>query len=243
MLVAFDLPGATFRNEDQSDYKATRPPMPNSLRPQIDAMRELCRCLDLPAVSVEGFEADDVIATCAESARRSGAASVVIVTTDKDLMQLVTDSNATTRISLWNDQKKKAIDAAAVEERYGVRPDQMGDLLALMGDSSDNVPGVPGIGPKSAAKLLNEHHDLESVLAAAPEMKKSKASQSIVEHAAAARHARQMVSLRTDVPLDAFAKRGQHPNFIKMELDLFLERWQLRQVRGKVVQLRRAGRR
>lgn len=238
ILVAFDLPGATFRSEQLSTYKATRPPMPHMLRPQVDAMRHVCDCLGLPAVSVEGFEADDIIATCVEHARTSSAHSVVIVAADKDMMQLVTEPDARIDISMWNDKKKCKIDAAAVEAQFGVRPEQMGDLLALMGDASDNIPGVIGIGPKRAAKLLTEHGTLENVLAAASSMKASKFAQSLIDHADVARRARRLVELRTDVPVDATAARGAHPNFQSADLDAFLVRWELWRVRSKVAELR-----
>ena len=132
-VVAWDLPGATFRTAAQDSYKEQRAPMPMDLRPQIDAMRQACGHLRVPALSSAGFEADDVIATCVARARDAGSNSVIIVSPDKDMMQLVSEEDEGTRVTIWNDQKKMFVDANAVYAQYGVRPTQMGDLLALMG--------------------------------------------------------------------------------------------------------------
>jgi DNA polymerase-1 len=239
MLVAFDLPGPTFRSDELSSYKATRPPMPPQLRPQIDAMRDACESFGIPAVSAAGFEADDVIATCVGTARSERVPSVVIVTSDKDMMQLLAGPEAGTCVSMWNDQKKKLVDPEAVEAQFGVRPEQMGDLLALMGDSSDNVPGVPGIGPKGAAKLLSEHGDLEGVLAAASSKKPSKRTTALLEHADDARRAREVVRLRMDVPIEPDAARGRRPDFSRVQLTDFLQEWELGKVEAKVAKLRK----
>jgi len=237
LVVAFDLPGATFRSEVSSAYKAQRPAMPMALRPQIDAMKLACECLGVPALTAEGFEADDVIATCVASAQRRGASSVVIVAADKDMMQLVSDDNAETRVVMWNDQKKALVDAGSVEKQFGVRPAQMGDLLALMGDASDNVPGVPGVGPKGAAKLLGEFGELESVLTAAATMKQSKRSQALLDFADTARRARILVELRADVPLDDAVLCGGRPNFESEKLVAFLQQWDMRKIETKVKKL------
>jgi len=239
LVVAFDLPGPTFRSEVQSTYKAQRAPMPTPLRPQILAMQEALGHLGVPAITAEGFEADDVIATCVARARKAGVGSVVIVGCDKDLMQLVSEDDEATRVSMWNDQKKAVIDAAAVRAQFGVGPAQMGDLLALMGDASDNVPGVPGVGPKGAAKLLADHADLESVLSAAAVMKPSKRSTALLEFADTARRARALVELRTDVPLDEVAfGGGGSPEFTSEALLEFLRRWELNKVEAKVLKIK-----
>ena len=246
MLVAFDTPGPTFRSELRGDYKATRAAMPQPLRPQIEAMQEACACLGLPAVGVPGFEADDLIATSVAVAQRSGRfSSVVIVAADKDMMQLISDDDdgvngeLGSRVEMWNDQKKRVVRAADVFEQFGVRPNQMGDLLALMGDSSDNVPGVPGVGPKGAAQLLREHDDLEGVLAAALRMKQSKRQQALVEHAEQARLARQMVALRIDVPLAEETALGCLPDLRSESFEAFVDEWQLSTVRKQLVKARK----
>ena len=239
VAVAFDLPGATFRTIDQPSYKSKRPSMPTPLRPQIEGMKEGCAHFGLSVLTAEGFEADDVIATCVANAREAGVGSVVIVGCDKDLMQLVSEEGAPTRVIMWNDQKKIVVDAAAVSSQFGVRPAQLGDLLALMGDASDNVPGVPGVGPKGAAKLLADYADLESVLQAAASMKPSKRTTALLEFAETARRARALVTLRTDVPLDGAAARGGCFDFANEELLQFLRRWELKSVEAKVHKLRR----
>ena len=239
VAVAFDLPGATFRTIDQPSYKSKRPSMPTPLRPQIEGMKEACAHFGLSVLTAEGFEADDVIATCVANAREAGVGSVVIVGCDKDLMQLVSEEGAPTRVIMWNDQKKIVVDAAAVSSQFGVRPAQLGDLLALMGDASDNVPGVPGVGPKGAAKLLADYADLESVLQAAASMKPSKRTTALLEFAETARRARALVTLRTDVPLDGAAARGGCFDFANEELLQFLRRWELKSVEAKVHKLRR----
>ncbi len=239
VVVAFDVPGATFRSDAQPSYKATRPSMPIPLRGQIEEMQEACSHLGLSVLTAEGYEADDVIATCVTNAREAGVGSVVIVGVDKDLMQLVSEDGAPTRVVMWNDQKKAVIDAAAVSKQFGVRPMQMADLLALMGDASDNVPGVPGVGPKGAANLLADHADLEGVLQAAATMKPSKRATALLEFADTARRARSIVELRTDVPLDRAAARGGRFDFASEELMRFLRRWELKSVETKVHKLRR----
>ena len=168
MLVAFDRPEPTFRTAELPTYKQSRPAMPMPLRSQLQSMIEACALLGVPPVSYAGFEADDVIATCVSLASRRGASDVVIVSSDKDLLQLVsaapgaaTDpaadapADSETRVVVWNDQKKMELDDAAVEATFGVPPCLVGDLLALMGDASDEIPGVPGIGQKGAATPAN----------------------------------------------------------------------------------------
>ena len=216
MIVAFDLPGATFRSESQSDYKAQRPSMPMPLRPQIEAMKQACECLGMPALTAEGFEADDVIATCVAHARESGASEVVIVSSDKDLMQLVSEEGEATEVVMFNDAKKLTVDAEAVERQFGVRPAQICDLLSLMGDASDNVPGVPGVGPKGAAKLLLDHGDLEDVLTAATDMKPSKRNTALmcVIASIARTHARAHPCTRH---LNGSAARAS-PRFVRAEI-------------------------
>ena len=233
MVVAFDLPGPTFRAAELASYKASRPAMPIPLRTQLPLINEACGLLGCPTLSAEGFEADDVIAACVREATAQGASDVVIVAMDKDLLQLVaTDATSPTRVTMWHDKQKVAIDAAAVAAKHGVQPRQMADLLALMGDASDDVPGVPGIGPKNAAKLLCEYGDLEGVLAAAVggAMRKGKKTTALIESAEIARRARRLVTLAEDAPIDARALGAGSLVFDHPELSAFLRHWELGRV-------------
>ncbi|RUO23166.1 DNA polymerase I [Aliidiomarina iranensis] len=148
MAVVFDAKGGTFRNEMYAEYKANRPPMPDDLRSQIEPLHNIIRAMGLPLISIEGVEADDVIGTLAQQAAKEGR-TCLISTGDKDMAQLVND-----HVILINTMTSTVLDEAAVPEKYGVRPDQMIDFLALMGDSSDNIPGLPGVGEKTALKML-----------------------------------------------------------------------------------------
>jgi len=190
MLAVFDEGAPARRVEMLPEYKETRAPMPPALRSQMGHIREAAECLGVPTISRFGVEADDLIACAVALARSEGAAAVSIVTSDKDLLQLVSgdsggDAGAldATNVTVFDDRKKVLLDAAAVQAKHGVRPDQLVDLLALVGDASDNVPGVPGVGQKTAAKLLGEHGTLDAVLAAAPSMKKSKRRDALIAHA------------------------------------------------------------
>lgn len=250
VAVAFDLPGPTFRTALQESYKQNRPTMPLGLRGQMAAIQEACGLFGVPALSQPGFEADDVIATCVGAARAARLGTVAIVTTDKDLMQLVSAAGAATEVVLWNDRTKQLYNAAGVEEKHGVAPHQMGDYLALVGDSSDNVPGVPGIGPKRAATLLAEHGDLEGALAgvagayggvtkAGKPKKMPKWAGSLLDGAEAARHAREMVRLREDVPLPAELALGAPLSVESEALLAFLRKYELAKVEAKVTTLRK----
>ncbi len=202
LAVVLDKSGTSFRNEIYDQYKANRPEAPEDLRPQFPLIRDATRAFSLPMIEEENVEADDMIAAYAKSAFAKGW-SVTIVSSDKDLMQLVVDSDGADgpSIEMLDTMKDLRIGSEQVVAKFGVGPELVGDMLALMGDSSDNIPGVPGIGPKTATKLLIEYGDLESVLAAAPEMKKSKMQERLVEHAELARLSRVLVTLKEDCPL------------------------------------------
>ena len=193
--VAFDgPPSGTFRAEIYPAYKAHRPPAPEDLVPQFELCRRVTAAFCIPVLEDFRVEADDILATLALAAAREGF-EVTIVSSDKDLMQLVGPG-----VQLWDTMKDKRYDAAAVKEKLGVLPEQVRDLLALTGDASDNVPGVAGIGPKTAVALLQEHGDLEGVLAAATRIK-GKRGQTLVEQADQARLSARLVTLKTDVDL------------------------------------------
>src|SRR5918994_5419582 len=158
LVVVFDHGSTSFRNQLYYRYKATRDEPPDELVPQFALVREAARAFGLPVIDVEGYEADDLIAAYAKRAREAGE-PVVVVSSDKDLMQLVGDG-----VEMWDPMKQKSIGREEVVERFGVGPELVRDALALIGDTSDNVPGVPGIGPKNAAQLLTEFGSLEGLL-------------------------------------------------------------------------------
>ncbi|MDP9838491.1 DNA polymerase-1 [Neorhizobium huautlense] len=194
--VIFDYSSKTFRKEIYDAYKANRSAPPEELVPQFGLIRQATRAFNLPCIETEGFEADDIIATYARQAEAVGA-DVTIVSSDKDLMQLVTST-----VHMYDSMKDKQIGLPEVIEKWGVPPEKMIDLQALVGDSVDNVPGIPGIGPKTAAQLLEEYGDLETLLSRAGEIKQVKRRESIINFADQARLSRQLVELRTDVPLE-----------------------------------------
>ncbi len=196
MAVILDKSSHTFRNELYDQYKAHRPPPPEDLVPQFPMIRDATRAFSLPCIEEQGWEADDLIASYTKAALAQGW-QVTIVSSDKDLMQLMTDPS----VDMLDTMNNRTLGPADVEAKFGVGPEKLGDVLALMGDSVDNVPGVPGVGPKTAAKLILEHGDVEGVLAAADAMKKGKLRDNLIEHADAARMSRRLVALACDVPL------------------------------------------
>ncbi|BAE53015.1 DNA polymerase I [Paramagnetospirillum magneticum] len=195
VAVIFDSSRKTFRSAIYPEYKAHRPPAPEELVPQFPLVREATRAFDLPAIELEGFEADDLIATYARLAVEAGA-RVTIVSSDKDLMQLVGPG-----VEMIDPMKNRTIGEAEVREKFGVSPDKVVDVQALCGDSSDNVPGVPGIGVKTAAQLIEEYGDLDTLLARASEIKQPKRRESLIANADLARISRELVRLRTDAPV------------------------------------------
>jgi DNA polymerase-1 len=195
IAVIFDAGRTTFRNRLYEDYKAHRPPPPDDLIPQFNLVREATEAFGVPSIELQDWEADDLIAAYAKAANDSGG-QVTLVSSDKDLMQLIRPG-----VEMLDPIKQKPIGPAEVMEKFGVTPDKMIDVQALIGDSTDNVPGIPGIGPKGAAQLINEFGDLDSVLAAAPAMKPSKRRDALIEHADKARISRDLVTLRTDTPM------------------------------------------
>ncbi len=195
MAVVLDKAGTSFRNEIYDLYKANRPPAPEDLRPQFPLIRDATLAFSLPMIEEDNVEADDMIASYTKAALAQGW-DVSIISSDKDLMQLVGDG-----VDMFDTMKDKRIGRDEVFEKFGVGPELVGDVLALMGDSSDNVPGVPGIGPKTATKLITEYGNLEAVLAAAPDMKPSKMRDNLIEHAELARLSKVLVTLKEDCPL------------------------------------------
>ncbi len=209
IAVIFDAARETFRNKIYPAYKANRPEPPEELIPQFALIREATRALNLPAVEMRGYEADDLIATYARMGREQGA-EVTIVSADKDLMQLVRPG-----VVMFDPIKSRKIGPEEVKERFGVLPEKVVDVQSLAGDSTDNVPGIPGIGVKTAAELINAYGDLDTLLKRANEIKQPKRRELLIEHADEARMSRQLVKLKDDVPvdvlLDSFGVRAPDP--------------------------------
>lgn len=203
LAIIFDKSEVTFRNKIYPEYKAHRPPAPDDLIPQFSLIREAVRAFDLPCLEQVGFEADDLIATYVRQACERGA-TATIVSSDKDLMQLVTDC-----VTMYDTMKDRRIGIPEVIEKFGVPPEKVVEVQALAGDSTDNVPGVPGIGIKTAAQLIVEYGDLEQLLFRATEIKQPKRREALIEHAEKARVSRQLVLLddkvELEVPLDDLA--------------------------------------
>ncbi|MCK0198035.1 DNA polymerase I [Ancylobacter sp. 6x-1] len=196
LAVVFDKSEQTFRKEIYPLYKAQRPDLPDDLIPQFPLIREATRAFDLACVEQEGFEADDLMATYAEEAKAKGAL-VTIISSDKDMMQLVGE-----KVRMYDPMKDRAIGIDEVFEKFGVGPERVVDVQSLAGDSVDNVPGVPGIGVKTAAQLLGEYGDLDTLLARAEEIRQPKRRQSLIDFADQARLSRELVTLKRDVVLD-----------------------------------------
>jgi len=194
--VIFDHSGDTFRNKIYPQYKANRPPAPEDLRPQFSLTRDATRAFNISCIEVEGFEADDIIATLSCNARDAGA-RVTIISSDKDLMQLIGGG-----VEMLDPMKNKRIDSEGVEEKFGVGPNRVVDVQALAGDSVDNVPGAPGIGIKTAALLINEYGDLETLLSRTDEIKQPKRRESLQNNAELIRISRDLVKLDCEMDLD-----------------------------------------
>ncbi|WP_375450254.1 DNA polymerase I [uncultured Devosia sp.] len=198
MAVIFDHKGKTFRDDFYPAYKAQRPPAPEDLVPQFPLTRAATRAFGIACIEMEGWEADDIIATYACQAKAAGG-KVTIVSTDKDLMQLV---EADGSIRMLDTLKNKWIGVEEVFEKFGVTPDKVIEVQSLAGDSVDNVPGVPGIGYKTAAELINTYGDLETLLERAGEIRQNKRRESLIEHAESARISKRLVTLEQAVPVE-----------------------------------------
>ena len=195
IAVVFDAPGGSFRNEIYPEYKANRPPMDEELRCQIQPLHEIIRAMGLPLIIEKGVEADDVIGTLAKQATEQGM-TTLISTGDKDMAQLVDD-----RVTLINTMSDKTTDVDGVVEKFGVKPEQIVDYLALVGDSSDNIPGVPKCGPKTAAKWLGQYDSLDSLMARADEIK-GKVGEYLRESLEQLPLARELATIKLDVELE-----------------------------------------
>ncbi|HVZ50442.1 MAG TPA: 5'-3' exonuclease H3TH domain-containing protein, partial [Pseudolabrys sp.] len=196
LAVIFDKSEKTFRTDFYPDYKAHRPEAPEDLRPQFPLIRDAVHAFQIPCLEQAGFEADDLIATYARLACEAGA-TTTIVSSDKDLMQLVGNG-----VIMYDTMKDRRIGRDEVIEKFGVGPEKVIEVQALIGDSTDNVPGVPGIGVKTAAQLIGEYGDLETLLARASEIKQQKRRETLIDNADLARLSKRLVTLDQNVPLD-----------------------------------------
>jgi DNA polymerase-1 len=195
IAVIFDAKGKTFRSDIYPEYKANRPPAPEDLVPQFPLTRDATRAFNLACIEQQGLEADDIIATLAVQARDAGG-EVTIISSDKDMMQLVGNG-----VVMLDAMKNKRIDKDGVFEKFGVAPDKVIDIQSLAGDAADNVPGAPGIGVKTAALLINEYGDLDTLLARAGEIKQPKRRETLINFADQIRTSRELVTLKTDADL------------------------------------------
>ena len=210
LAVIFDPKGGSFRNQIFPEYKANRGAPPEDLVPQFPIVRDATRAFNVSCIEIEGYEADDLIASYAKQAAANGT-RVTIVSSDKDLMQLVDD-----QILMFDSMKNKRIDADGVFEKFGVAPDKVIDVQALAGDSVDNIPGVPGIGVKTAAQLIHDYGDLDTLLERAEEIKQPKRREKLMDNADNARLSRELVTLKTDLdlpePFEALAVNDPEPD-------------------------------
>src|SRR6516164_5141760 len=229
MAVVFDASGQSFRNRIYSDYKANRREMPDDLRPQLEHVRRAAAAFDICQIEMPDFEADDLIATYARHAVEAGA-EVTILSSDKDLMQLVDD-----KVKMRDPMTDRPIGEAEVREKFGVGPDKVIDVQALCGDSTDNVPGVPGIGVKTAAELINTYGDLEALLARAHEIKQPKRRGALIENAAKARLSKELVKLDDDVPLPCPLSALKVEPYDPDKLFPFLDEMELRALKSRIV--------
>ncbi len=196
LAVILDKTESSHRNVMYDQYKANRPPPPPELVPQFPLIRDATRAFSIPCIEEEGLEADDIIACYVKVASEAGW-KVTIVSSDKDLMQLVEDG----KVDMYDTMNDRRIGREQVVEKFGVGPEQVGEVLALMGDSVDNVPGVPGVGPKTASQLIQDYGSVEGFLAHVEDIKKHKLKHNLIEHAEMARLSRELVRLVCDAPL------------------------------------------
>lgn len=208
VAIALDSKEKTFRHEVYAEYKANRQAMPEELSVQLPYIEKVIKAFHIPILKEKGLEADDLLGYAAQKGVAEGY-DVVLVSGDKDLMQLVGEG-----ITLFDPLKEKYIDSEGVKEKFGVEPGRVVEMLGLMGDQSDNIPGVPGVGPKTALKLLEEYGDIEGVIANAEKISKPKLKQSIIENVEKARLSRELATIKTDldVKLDLKLLKATEPD-------------------------------
>ena len=229
IAVIFDASGRSFRNEIYEQYKANRREMPDDLAPQLAHVRQAADAFGVCRIEMEGFEADDLIATYARHAIEAGA-KVTILSSDKDMMQLVSDD----RVMMRDPMTDRPIGETEVREKFGVGPDKVIDVQALCGDSTDNVPGVPGIGVKTAAELINAYGDLETLLAHTGEIKQPKRRETLIENEAKARLSKELVKLDAKVPLPCPLSALKVKPYDPEKLFPFLDEMELRALKSRI---------
>jgi len=229
IAVIFDASGRSFRNEMYGEYKANRREMPDDLAPQLQHVRRAAEAFGVCHIEMENFEADDLIATYARHAVEAGA-KVTILSSDKDMMQLVADD----RVMMRDPMTDRPIGEAEVREKFGVGPDKVIEVQALCGDSTDNVPGVPGIGVKTAAELINTYGDLETLLARATEIKQPKRREALIENEAKARLSKELVKLDDNVPLPCPLPDLRVKPYDPDKLFPFLDEMELRALKSRI---------
>ncbi|HHE46363.1 MAG TPA: DNA polymerase I, partial [Bacteroidetes bacterium] len=201
LVLTFDTGAPTFRHKMFEPYKANRPPLDEDLAQQIPTLYEIIAAMNIPQIALDGWEADDVVGTLAKRAETAGM-EVFLVSGDKDFYQLVTDKVKVYTLPRQSSDNPSIYDPDGIESKFGVRPEKVIDVLGLMGDSSDNIPGIPKIGPKTAVNLVREYGGLEEVLSAADRVKQKKLSENLTEFADQARLSYKLVTIDTDVPVD-----------------------------------------
>ena len=204
LALAFDAKGPTFRHKEYAEYKAHRPPMPEELVMQLPYIHQIIQGLNLPALILEGYEADDLICTLVHRAKEQGF-QVEIISGDKDLLPLVQEG-----VTMWDPMKDVRYDPEAIKEKYGLTPEELVDVRALAGDASDNIPGVPGIGEKTALKLIAKYHSLENLIEHTEELKEKALKSRLREFADQARLSKKLTLLECAVPLEVEVK-DLHP--------------------------------
>jgi DNA polymerase-1 len=229
IAVIFDASGRSFRNEIYDQYKANRREMPEDLAPQLEHVRQAAEAFGVCQIALDNFEADDLIATYTRHAVEAGA-KVTILSSDKDMMQLVADG----RVMMRDPMTDRPIGEAEVREKFGVGPDKVIEVQALCGDSTDNVPGVPGVGVKTAAELINAYGDLEGVLAHANEIKQPKRREALIENEAKARLSKALVKLDNDVPLPCALSALKVKPYDLEKLFPFLDEMELRALKSRI---------
>lgn len=232
VALALDMPAETFRRALYPGYKASRPSTPSDLAAQLAELPALIQALGAPAFGVPGFEADDVLATLARELS-AGAQPVCIVTGDRDLLQLATDGVEI----LFVGQRGRAhvrYDAAAVEARFGVPPSRLPSYVALVGDPSDDIPGVPGVGAKTAARWVRDHEDIAGILASIDALAPAKIRPVIAEHADQLRLSEQLARLRSDVPLGPGPRHAGFDDEARARLRALFERLEFRSLLARL---------
>ena len=232
IAVAFDTPGKTFRHEMYDQYKANRAEQPEEMRHQIPLIKEVVDAFNISIFELEGFEADDVLATLATRAEADGI-EAVIVTSDKDMFQLISDN-----IKVLNPHKENLLlDAEGVTTRFGVGPEKMCDLMAMAGDSTDNIPGVPGIGPKTAASLLSEFGTLEAVFEHVDEIKSQKRRENLNQNKELAFLSRDLFTVRRDVPIEVDIERCRSKDYDRTRLMELLKKFEFRSLVNELIEV------